>query len=346
MKGLSLNRNKIEDVLNENLSDKYTISKESKPNGLIVYKFIGTGIKPASLNIYFINGGTTTLHYKIGANQELSFDIASLIKEKCSIKEFKSNSFYLKAIRKVDFETILEFLVEDQNIILSDVIEKNGRKVKVEGFQGDEVTLFHYTNDAFMIQGKPRMLFNDIVVLLSEMMPFKDIIEKQLEFYETNLTATDIIGELENRLPISGKYLEDKIKIVFSPSLAVSKIIIELDDYSFFAFPALRGLEGVLKQIFKENGIVISSKDGFGDYIHNRGGINTVLSDLSKEKIKCQKTENAICEIYSFYNSQRHSLFHMEGTVINSRILTFQEATHLINFTINLIESSFDSMKN
>lgn len=345
MKGLSLNRNKIEDVLNENLSDKYTISKEGKPNGLIVYKFTGTGIKPASLNIYFINEGTTTLQYKTGANQELSFDIASLIKEKCSIKEFKSNSFYLKAIRKVDFETILEFLVEDQNTILSDEVVKNGRKVRVQGIQGDGITLFHYSNDAFMIQGKPRMLFNDIVVLLSEMMPFKDIIEKQLEFYETNLTAADIVGELENRLPISGKYLEDKIKIVFSPSLAVSKIIIELDDYSFFAFPALRGLEGVLKQIFKENDIIINSKDGFRDYIHNRG-VNTILSDLSKEKIKCQKTENAICEIYSFYNSQRHSLFHMEGTVINSRTLTFQEATHLINFTINLIESSFDSMKN
>lgn len=344
MKGLSINRNKIDAILGENLNGKYDISKDVKPNGLSIYKFKGTGIATASLNVYFVNDGTTTLHYNTGSNQALSLEIATLIKDNCTIKQFKSNSFHLKSIRKEDFETILEFLVEDKNTVLSDEVVKNGRKVKVQGFQGDEVTLFYYSNDAFMIQGKPRMLFNDIIVLLSELMPFKDIIEKQLAFYETNLTATDIVGELENRLPISGKYLEDKIKSIISPSLAVSKFLFELDDYSFFAFPALRGLEGVIKQLFKENDIIIDSKDGFKDYIHNRG-VNVVLRDLAKEKIKCQKTENAICQMYSFYFSQRHSLFHVEGTVVNTRLLNHQDAIHLINYTINLIETSFSNIK-
>jgi len=341
MKGLSLNRTKLTETI-VGLKEKYDVSISEKPNGLFVYKFKATGVEPASLNVYYVKDGTTTLQYKTGANQELSYEIANLIKDGCSIKQFKSNSFYLKAIRDEDFKMLVEFL-QDENTIESDTENNNHRIVKIKGHQGDTITLHKHSNGSFQAQGKPRMIFNDVIFLLSELMPFKDVINSQLEFYETNLTSADIIGELEIKLPISWNHIDDKIKSILSPCIAITKIDLQLDDYSFFAFPALRALEGVMKQLFKDNDILVSSKDGFGIYVHNRG-IHTLLSDLAKEKIKCEKTQKVICDIYSFYSTNRHSLFHVEGTIVNTKLLNYQEARHIIDYSINLIESSFSSI--
>ena len=344
MKGLNIDRDKIGKVINENYASKFDISLEEKPNNLWVYKFKGTGIQPAILNVYYVNDGTTTLYYKLGANQDLSLEVATLIKDNCSIKEFKSNSFYLKSIRDVDFETILEYLALENEIENDDANDK-GRIVKVKGKQGDKITLHHFSNGAFQAQGKPRMIFNDVIAILSEIMPFKDIVNSQLEFYETNLTADDILGELETRLPISSQYLLDKVKSVLSPSLALKKFVVELDDFSAFAFPVLRGLEGVLKQIYFDNGIVIG-KEGFGDYLQiDSRGIGVTLKNSTTSKISCGKTHKAICDIYSFYSYHRHSLFHMDGTIETSKILNRTEAESIINMALNLIESSISSIK-
>lgn len=338
MKGLSLDRKKLTETI-EQLKEKYEISLDEKPNGLSIYKFKATGIPQASLNIYKVNDGTTTLFYKTGANQPLSLEIASLIKDVCSVKEFKSNSFYLKAIRDEDFDVLVEFLVEE-NTVESDSVSKNHRIVRIRGHQGDTITLHKHSNGSFQAQGKPRLLFNDVIFMLSELMPFKDVIASQLEFYESNLTSGDIIGELEIRLPFSWLHIEDKIKSILSPSIAITKMEIQFDDYSFFAFPALRALEGVMKQFFIKNGILINNRDGFGEYIFSRG-VNTILTEKAKLQIPCIKTQQAICDIYTFYSANRHSLFHVDGSVVNTKVLTYQEAIYIIDYAINLIENSF-----
>nr|WP_294927773.1 type II toxin-antitoxin system RnlA family toxin [uncultured Flavobacterium sp.] len=343
MKGLNINRNKIESVLNENLAGKYQITKDTKSDVLIVYKFVATGENTASLNIHYVNDGSTTLQYKTGANQDLSLQIATLIKESCSVKVFKSNSFYLKAIRKEDFDVLVEFLLEE-NTIESDQTQKNHRIVKIKGHQGDNITLHHHSNGSFQAQGKPKLLFNDIIFLLSELMPFKEIISSQLEFYEYNLTPADYIGELEIKLPIASQYLEEKIKSIISPSLLANKISVEFEDYSILAFPALRGLEGVIKQLFFEKGIVINNKDGFKDYILKQGSKIT-LTDLAKEDVKCSKTQIAICKMYDFFIAHRNSVFHVDGIISTTRVLSFQEAINIINTSFDLIEKSFTSIK-
>ncbi|MEO5991384.1 MAG: type II toxin-antitoxin system RnlA family toxin [Ferruginibacter sp.] len=340
---LNLDREKLIQTI-EQLKEKYEIAIAEKPNGLFIYKFKATGIPQASLNVYNLKDGTTTLHFKTGANQELSLEIANHIKETCHLKEFNSNSFYLKAIRDEDFNLVIEFLCE-KNKVESDSETKNHRIVKIKGHQGDTIILHKHSNGSFQAQGKPRLLFNDVIFLLSELMPFKEVIDSQLKYYETNLTSADIIGELEIRLPVSWEHIEDKIKSILSPSIAITKIGIELDDFSLFAFPALRALEGVMKQLFKSNKILITNKDGFGEYIFNRGQ-QTILTPKAIAQIKCINTQKAICDIYSFYSAKRHSLFHVDGTIVNTKILTYQEARHIIDNAINLIENSFTSIVN
>lgn len=344
LKKINLNRALIRSTIESFVGNETTIDLTEKAIGFHIYEFLKTGKAKASLNIFYNSDGTTTLQYKTGKNQEWSLQIAENIAENCSVKEFNANSFYLKAIRDEDLEIVLEFLVEENGAtIISDSQVKLGRHIKLQGVQGDKMIINHFKTKAFQAQGKPRMLFNDTIYILSELLPFKDIIETQLEFYETNLTTADIMGELENRLPVSGSIIDDKIKSVISPSLALRKINVALTDYSAFAFPILRGLEGVMKQIFASKGVNIT-KEGFGAYFDNNG-ISVTFNATAKVLIKCAKHQKALCDMYSYYSNQRHTIFHMDAMVTTSKILDRAEAEHIINTGINVIEDGFTVLK-
>lgn len=339
MKGLKLNREKLYEYISTELSKDYQIQKECKPNNLTIFKFIATGIPNALLNVYENLDGTTTLHYKVGANQDLSKKIAEHLVTICEIKTFKSNSFYIKSIRDEDFDTLLSFLTENGNTIENDKTEQAGKRIiKIKGKQGDTITVTKHINNSFQVQGKPMLLFNEIMELLSELMPFKDIIEQQLSFYETNLTTADILGELENKLPTTHDLIEDKIKVILTPSLALAKIGVELDDYSAFAFPALRALEGIMKQIFKNRGIVIP-KEGFGEYIKCDGD-NCVFTDKGKSIITDSGMQSKICKMYKYYKIHRHALFHVDGMVVTTKIISKHESDDIITKTLEIIEDS------
>lgn len=342
-KKISLNRALIKPAIEAFVGSSTTIEFTEKAVGFHIYSFLQTDKAKASLNIYYNSNGTTTLQYKTGKNQDWSLEIAQYIVENCSVKEFVANSFYLKAIRDEDFEVVLEFLVEECGAeIISDSQQTVVRHIKMKGSQGDTMVINHFKTKSFQVQGKPRMLFNDTIMILSDLLPFKDIIDTQLEYYQTNLTSTDIIGELENRLPISGGQLNDKIKSVISPSLALKKTDLKLTDYSAFAFPMLRGLEGVIKQVFADKGINVT-KDGFGVYFVNKG-ISVTFNETTKALVKCSKHEKALCNMYSYYSNQRHPVFHMDSTVATSKLLDRSEAEHIINTVINVIEDGYTIM--
>ena len=339
MKGLKLNREKLYACIDIELPKIYQINKDSKPNNLTIIKFIITGSKPATLNIYENCNGTTTLHYKVGANQSLSQSIAEQLVNACQIKELKFNSFYIKSIRDEDFDVMLSFLNEGISTIEYDKVEQNGKRiVKIKGRQGDVITITKHSNNSFQVQGKPILLFSKVIEILSELMPFKEVIEQQLAYYETHLTTSDILGELENKLPSTHELIEDKIKAILTPSLALSKLDIELEDYSSFAFPVLRALEGVLKQCFNNNKITIT-KDGFGEFI-SKNGNNYILTDNCKKVISNITIRSKICNLYKYYNIHRHSLFHVDGLIPTTRIITKQESDVIIKKTLELIDDS------
>jgi hypothetical protein len=341
MKSLNLDRAKIEPIIQE-FFPQYIYQKDEKPSNLYVYKFSSASTKTASLNIYHNIDGTTTLMYKTGANQELSLQIAEKIKEGCSIEQINVDKFYLKAISEDDLKTVLEFIVDAGGEIIEEKEVERGLKFKIKGSQGDEITIHHYTNKALMIQGKPRKLFTDVIILLGELLPFKEVIEEQLKFYQVNLTSDGAIGVLENRMPEAGKYLDEKLKIILSPCLVFNKIDIELDDYAAFTFPALKGIEGVIKQIFRDHGVVIP-KEGFGDFIENKA-IEISLKGEAAKKIKNRKIVKVIGNLYSFYSTHRHTLFHVDGLISSTKILARGEALHLIETIINLIENSIQTL--
>ncbi len=340
MRKLNLNRELYQNYINNILSKEFQHSIEDKPNNLKILKFIKTGAKQAQLNIYENLDGTTTLHYAVGQNQELSKKIAEDIVSISSIKEFKAHSFYIKSIRDVDFDAFLEIIVEYGNKIADERCEGNRRLLTLRGKQGDKIVVIKHNNNAFQVQGKPMLLFNEIIEVLSDFMTFEEIIKEQLKFYETNLTAADIRGEMEAKLPNICNLLEDKLKVIITPSLALQKIDIELEDYSAFTYPILRSIEGVLKQIFLKYGKEVDYKKGVGEYLIKEQGVY-ILDKEFKNEINNPAIESKICNLYKYYNMHRHSLFHVDDDIISSKVISLQEANNIITTSLSVIDECY-----
>ena len=141
MKKLNLNRESYQAYIAEELSQTYQHTIEQKPGNLKICKFLRTGEQQAQLNIYENLDGTTTLHYAVGPNQDLSRQIAEGIVQRSAIKEFKSHSFYIKSIRDEDFDALIEVICEYGNTIENETNVGNKRLIKFKGKQGDTIVV-------------------------------------------------------------------------------------------------------------------------------------------------------------------------------------------------------------
>lgn len=340
---LNLDRNLIEDAITESLPEKSKLKSKTQHHGLDVYCFSVEGEADALLNIYNKVNGTTTLVYKTGKNHEFSYFIALKIKVKCGLASYNGNSFYIKCMRTEDFQTLIEILHENGAEQTEKVNLLHGIQYKLRSRQGDKLSFNFFNNGAFNVQGKPLLLFSETIEILSELLPFKEVIEEQLKFYSSKISVGTVLAELENRIPTSYNYLDEKIITLISPSIALLKQGIELEDYTVFVFPILRGLEGIIKQIFKNNEILIVKQDTFGDYFReSRSGF--ILNTDSKEKIGNLNTIKALELLYTHFKKEdRNRLFHVEGTITPTRTLTRREAATIIDETLNLIEDVFVS---
>jgi HEPN superfamily RnaseLS-like protein len=144
-------------------------------------------------------------------------------------------------------------------------------------------------------------------------------------------------------MPYSFDNLDNTVKAIISPSIALSKLDIELEDYTVIAFPALRGLEGYMKSLFHGKGIVIGKK-GFAPHLND--GYHATLSDNARKSIDCDKTCTAINRCYGYYKDERHGLFHASGILANSRLIKEKkDAVNIVNGVLQLIEESHNLIR-
>ena len=204
---------------------------------------------------------------------------------------------------------------------------------------GDRLTIKYFTNKTLQIQGKPMYLYQEVVCLLAEFFPFDEVVKNQAESYSVPLDPAEVRTEIDGLLPTAHTVLDQTLINILIASVAFTKIDISLPDYSSFAFPALRALEGYLKYLFKTKGITIPKQ-----FTHFNEDKTTGIYHLGPNTIAtvgCPKTCQAMEEIYNYLNKNRHGLFHTEAIASATRIISNKKDAHKIIWdTINLIESN------
>ncbi|MCY7431769.1 type II toxin-antitoxin system RnlA family toxin [Bacillus safensis] len=354
-KGLMLDRDELPVWLSQvtaNLLSESSVS-EIYPvgNGGIQHRcdIKGDG-KAFYLDFYFNGDGTTTIQPMVGPaqHQSINVQIAAAILGFLNFnnQDAKGRSYSVQPLERDDFELVIEYLDSlEGNKQLEKIINETNKYTmyKYRSRIGDKMTLIYYDNKRLQIQGKPAYLYQEVTSLLSQYFPFDEVVKKQGEFFSVDLNPVEIRQEMEEQLPDVYADLDDTLKKILSASFALQQIDIELEDYSCFAFPALRVLEGYLKGILLKKGIIVG-KSGFSDFfdkLHNK----YVLNSDKRAKIGCSVTASCVENLYNYYNRQRHGLFHAEAVASGTRILaTRDSAEKIIADVVSLINTTHNDI--
>ena len=335
-KKLNIDRSHIKEALT---IEGTTISGPEVKGNETLFTVHENGIRIALLAFYFNKDGTTSIAAKGNTNEiEKGLELSELVKTTCLYSDRESVSLSLR-MSKQDFDDSIEYLI--QECAAENIEEKainGGTQYKLSGASGDKLIIKYFTRRmTIQVQGKPLALYDDLLKLLCELLPYEDVVKSQLAQIKVNIDPSVIRSELESNLPNAFVFLTERVRSIISPALALSHLNIALDDYSSFVMPVLRGMEGYLKLLFSNKNITIGNN--FGDRIHG-GDSCSVLPD-TKIELNCSKTVVAIERCYDYWSSQRHGLFHVDSSTETTRILDRDEADKILRKALNLIDETY-----
>jgi hypothetical protein len=215
---------------------------------------------------------------------------------------------------------MLDFLKDEGVTVEGDRSEHNYRIVRLLGSQGDKLTLKYFTNGTLQIQGRRAMLAASVLDFLTNVLSFEDAVNAQLETYKVPVRLDDIRLEVEGWLPAAFPRVSGVAKAQLATAVALSKLEIELPDYTPIAFPALKALEGFMKTELELSGFDPSLIKNFGEYFEEKSGFGYQMREVQAEHAgKPAATLFGNC--YKILHDQRHSLAHLGTSEANTRTL-------------------------
>lgn len=213
---------------------------------------------------------------------------------------------------------------------------------------GDKLTLTAYQNGRLVIQGKPLLLYNEFLSIISysPKVGINDIIQATKIFGIESVNDVDEARHrLESLMPTAyNGCVDDTIWKVFSPSMTLVGVNKDMEDYSYCVFPALRALEGYLDFLLGEKGIVVDLKHNYGTIFDNdpndfsKKRVRPIIS----KKISDQRYDDSLSKVYNYLRNNRHVIFHMNQIFIATKIIPNKEdAVSTINDVALLIEETY-----
>ena len=196
------------------------------------------------------------------------------------------------------------------------------------------VTLFDNQNKLLLIQGSMNIVFQAFLTYINEILGLKKVKYAIGEAYKKKINTSEVEKKFEEKCPkLPEDYPESYKDLIRQAIINLSYSANDCIDYSQFAFPALRALEGHLKYVCEKAGIHITKKFSIFNKQENRYYLN--------KPIQNQAIKLYIEELYNYFEENRHTLFHVGeiiGTTSNTRTIeTKDEANEIIEEIINKI---------
>ena len=299
--------------------------------------------KVSLLDIYQRGDGQTTLR-PTGANIEN----AARLKAAVELRGYRA-TVKQKQYTMFVGEDWVEKTVQYLSSLCGENVEKyeekeHDRYVFVSDI-GDKLTLHTYSNHKIMVQGKPLYLYNEFLsyVSYSPKVEVNDIIKATNEFIDANTDVDEARNKMSEMMPVAYTGSVDPvIWKLFSPSVTLSGIEKEMEDYSCFTFPALRALEGYLKYLLAEKNIVIDETHNFGTVFTKGANDKAIVVPRYVTAIADTDYVEALEEIYNYFKANRHVIFHVDQILITTKIIeNKQEAVSIINDVAAIIERTY-----
>lgn len=349
LKNLNLDQEYMEKDIEKNaklfFDENSTINIENKGKNKIFT--ISSNSQLYKISVYYLSDGTTSLCTAGSPNtHDLTDSFIQKISQDYCISDKKSISFSIPNITEESFKFLLEYFeIEIKASITAKKDEQYYSLIQLKGTSGDLLTIKRYTNGNTQFQGKPLVLYTHLCEFLSDLCSAKEIIDAQQEIYKVKINETETEREFCSRFIKSKDFLEGELKNIILPAFSLKNVQIVLTDYSLFVFPILKGLEGYIRAIFKHFNVTTDSKDRNIGSFFARNMKRFELNVNTRSIITNITVQDSLGALYTLYSEERNSIFHVDGGIINTRIIeTREEADSIIEKTINLIESTYIDM--
>lgn len=315
--------------LGEGYSHTYNYNSDSKPKTITI-TITKNGI--SSILICYIKEGLVSFNPQ-GKNAEIAEQCRDKLINDTKINAIDKKVFTVKKVSEDDFLAVIEYLSENFKKTEENTNEHEKYSFSFKDELDAHIIVHYYNNGTLMIQGKVTSLFMESVNTCSELLSPATIKESQITFFELTGEKAHVVDDsLKYYIPDGYDKIEGKIENVMYPSLVMLNNPFELPDYSCYAFPVLRGIEGVLKKKISEE---VGSFTNFGDFFQ-KDGDKWILKD-SCNIFSSDEVKHATLNLYNFYNKNRHTTFHMDLTTETTRVLDYGTACDVVKEGLGLI---------
>lgn len=255
------------------------------------------------------------------------------------------NNFYtIRHVENSEFEELLNLIVTEEKEVFFNRIQESNRIIYKLGFRQDIITITNYLSGekTLLVQGRVTLLFQIVLSYVQELLDngtFKNLLSDAYRKTIDSVYVDEMISSIFGGFPHS--YPSSIIKLI-RQSVINLKYFVDSEEYSQYAYPALRALEGHIKYLLNKGGIIVTTVKGFDCFNKNPGALKhhlTNLGTLSSQQIL------AVEKLYHYYYINRHTLFHFgDITIDTTRLITekndvddiINECLQMINDTMNI----------
>lgn len=341
----------------DNGNDAYSINSEelNSLTGHTRYK-ITVNSKDISFDVYY-RADKTVIITPLGKEQSKEFGEGFKLFVENSMKStdivqssvspqssFSSQGSFNCNIKDEVFQELKQYLSTLKGVsVLSEKDNGlNGFMVQFSSEIGDKITLTYF-------QSKRKLCFQGHLMKLH--IEIKNFLAAYMPYVETAVDV-DLVGQISDNdvnklalklMNLSYKKLDPLFRDLLYDSLKSMLTRTKFKDYSVWTFPALRALEGRIKQIFSFYGIDIDDKRGFGEnFCFDAKNKKHKLEQESIRKVAEWNAINNLNACYNYFVQTRHQLFHVDAfSATTRRLETPEMAENIIYDVCSLIETSY-----
>ncbi|MDR1665027.1 MAG: RNase LS family HEPN domain-containing protein [Clostridiales bacterium] len=344
-KGFHITREMFLQRLNEFAEQKYSgydasclQQQELNPaNHQIRYTLFING-QDVMIDAYYNKDNTITVN-PVNKEPSLSFgrELLEYIKSGVNFLNIEQGRFTCEGIEKSVFLDLKDYLdgLEGVSKRADDDKGDNGLVVSYISEIGDKMTLTYYDHKKKLcFQGYLMSLHVEVKAFLAGYKVYAETVRPKDKATEEKINAL-----INAYLKVSYGNLDDLLKDLLYDALKHIVVRVEFKDYGTWVFPALRALEGRIKQMFDFGGQSIGKKFSMFDQCETG---EFALNSIVEAEIGDTILVSNINKCYTYYNRNRHALFHTDQSLATTRRLPNPaEAEAIIYEACRLIEESY-----
>lgn len=287
-----------------------------------------------------------TIGYSAGKDREMFDRVASEIASRCSYAGSHALNLSIRGIGKEVLAQLVEYIgaqgATRTNVDATAISEQQ----RWTGPRGDKLTLTLFTTTGTLqIQGINAHLATMVMDMLRVLASEATALTMDIDAFSIPVTVEDALRQTEARLPAAHDWIHETVRKQLSSAQVMTLTKLPLEDFSLVAFPALRGLEGFMKQVYCTVGTTLPPENlPLGDWFEKKG-TSWAMREINAMHVGA-KLAAILIEGYTLYYSQRHSLLHMAFDIETTRILqTIEEAQEVVERVFKFVEVSCASIR-